>query len=87
MIINLPIVNKKLLDPGTIIKYAPYEEVPSKTFEGKIKEVIIELGEHIPHNFYRFVYILKDGKRVPEDQVVFPEYRKECIEPKKKLLV
>lgn len=87
MIVNLPIINKKLLDPGTIIEYAPYEDVPNKLFEGEVKKVIIELGEHIPHSFYRFVYILKNGKRVPEEQVVFHEYRKECVEPKKKLLV
>lgn len=87
MVINLPIVNKKLLDPGTIIEYAPYEDFPDRLFEGEVKKVIIELGEHVPRNFYRFVYILKNGKHVPEDQVVFPEYRKECIEPKKKLLV
>lgn len=87
MIINLPIVNKKLLDPGTIIEYAPYEDFPDRLFEGEVKEVIIELGEHVPHNFYRFVYILKTGKRVPEDQVVFPKYRKESVEQKKKLLV
>ena len=92
MVINLPIRNRVLLDPGTTIKYKSSPDWLTglhpdwdNVSEGVIKEVIIELGKHIEKTFYRFVYILTNGKRVPEDDVVYPEYKKE-LKLKKKLI-